>query len=86
MTLVKRKELQTNFQGIKIFYIENNFKKKEEEKRYGGRGRKGMTDLRFNINLCCQFRNTGILRVCFPQRLESLHISVLELNYSDKHC
>lgn len=45
-----------------------------------------MPDLQFKINLCCKVRNVGILRVCFAHYLESLHIFVLELNFSDdKH-
>jgi len=45
-----------------------------------------MPDLQFKINLCYKVRNVGILRVCFARYLESLHIFVLELNFSnDKH-
>lgn len=42
-----------------------------------------MPDLQFKINLCCKVRNVGILGVCFAHYLESLHIFVLELNFSN---
>lgn len=41
MTLLKRKEIQPKFQGIKTFCIENNFKKKEEERGIEGEEEEG---------------------------------------------